>query len=335
MHIVALSDAAICIGQRNYMRASGQIFEEFCLTSCPKHIVFMEELKEIYERMTFLRQKGIKMKDMAERAGFSPSVLSAIYSTVLPAYFKNLEKGMSEEEALHNALVWVNNVSKKKLLGSLVRLKDSLFSTDYQAKAVHEDTRCPFLAQLENNMQETMGRIFNFSGIYTSYSISSGSRSLKIEPYLIAPSESGNYVEVGHNNAYGVTHWGTALMNGFNHLYLMFNENPSPQLSLFYICLKLPMYDRPPFLRGLYLCFDYNYNPVARRILFVKHSDSVARDEFLKLKGELKALEALDEKEKMYYDYTCQAEDIIRMCNIPSPRMTEEDLIVEKKILSL
>ena len=240
------------------------------------------------------------------RAGFSPSVLSAIYSTVLPAYFKNLEKGMSEEEALHNALVWVNNVSKKKLLGSLARLKDSLFSTDYQAKAVREDTRCPFLAQLENNMQETMGRIFNFSGIYTSYS-----------------------------NAYGVTHWGTALMNGFNHLYLMFNENPSPQLSLFYICLKLPMYDRPPFLRGLYLCFDYNYNPVARRILFVKHSDSVARDEFLKLKGELKALEALDEKEKMYYDYTCQAEDIIRMCNIPSPRMTEEDLIVEKKILSL
>ena len=89
MHILALSDAAICIGQRNYMRASGQIFEEFCLTSCPKHIVFMEELKEIYERMTFLRQKGIKMKDMAERAGFSPSVLSAIYSTVLPYRKRN------------------------------------------------------------------------------------------------------------------------------------------------------------------------------------------------------------------------------------------------------
>ena len=197
----------------------------------------MEELKEIYDRMTFLRQKGVKMKDMAERAGFSPSVLSAIYSTVLPAYFKNREKGMSGEEAL--------------------------------------------------------------------------------------------------NNAYGVTHWGTALMNGFNHLYLMFNENPSPQLSLFYICLKLPMYDHPPFLRGLYQCFDYNYNPVARRILLVKHSDSIARDEFLRLKGELKAPEALDEKEKVYYDYTCQTEDTIRMCNIPSPRMTEEDLIVEKKILSL
>lgn len=81
-----------------------------------------------------------------------------------------------------------------------------------------------------------MGRIFNFSGIYTSYSISSGSRSLKIEPYLIAPSESGNYVEVGHNNAYGVTHWSTALMNGFNHLYLMFNEKPfAPAFFVLYL----------------------------------------------------------------------------------------------------
>lgn len=83
----------------------------------------MEDLKEIYERISFLRQKGIKMKEMAEQAGISPSVLSAIYSTVLPAYLKNTEKGENEDEALNNALVWVNNVSKKKLLGSLANLK--------------------------------------------------------------------------------------------------------------------------------------------------------------------------------------------------------------------
>lgn len=52
----------------------------------------MEELKEIYERITFLRQKGVKMKEMAEQAEISPSVLSAVYSTVLPAYLKNIEK---------------------------------------------------------------------------------------------------------------------------------------------------------------------------------------------------------------------------------------------------
>ena len=56
------------------------------------------------------------------------------------------------------------------------------------------------------------------------------------------------------------------------------------------------MYDRPPFLRGVYTCFDYNYNPIARRILFVKVSESVARDEFMKLKGQLKTYDQLDER---------------------------------------
>lgn len=308
--------------------------EGFCVSS--QKISGMEELKEIYDRMTFLRQKGIKMKMMAEKAGFSPSVLSAIYSTVLPAYFKNKEEGQEEDEALNNALVWVNNVSKKKLLGSLANLKNSLFAMDAAPKAIpEEEVQNPFLSQLEERMRDTMNHITNYSGIYFSYSLSSGSRSLKIEPYLIAPANKGNYVEVGHNNAYGATHWGTAVMNGLSHLYLMFNENQPPQLAMFHICLKLPMYDRPPFLRGLYTCFDYNYNPVARRILFVKHSDCIAREEFLKLKGEMKMPEVLNDKEKIYYDYTCQTEDIIRMCNIPSPQMTDEDLVIEKKILSM
>ena len=295
----------------------------------------MEELKEIYERITFLRQKGVKMKEMAERTGVSPSVLSALYSTVLPAYLKNIEKGENVDEALNNALVWVNNVSKKKLLGSISNLKRSLFTMEVVPKVQIENAANPFLAMMENSMKETVRHITSLSGIYFSYSVSSSNRKLKIEPYLIAPAENGHYVEVGHNNAYGVTHWGAAIISGLNHLYLTFNENHPPQLALFQICLKLPMYERPPFLRGIYMCFDYNYNPVARRILFVKHSDSIARDEFLKLKGELKAYEVLDEKEQVYYDYTCQEGDIIRMCNIPSPKLTEEDLIVEKKILAM
>jgi transcriptional regulator with XRE-family HTH domain len=44
----------------------------------------MEDLKEIYERISFLRQKGIKMKEMAEQAGISPSVLSAITQLYFP-----------------------------------------------------------------------------------------------------------------------------------------------------------------------------------------------------------------------------------------------------------
>lgn len=295
----------------------------------------MTELKEIYDRITFLRLKGVKMKDIAEKTGFSPSVLSAIYSTVLPAYFKEVEKGSEEKEALDKALVWVNNVSKKKLLGSLPILKSTLFSMEALPQKHKVLPNNPFLGALENNLRESVNQITNYSGIYLSYSISSSSPAMKIEPYLIAPSENGNYVEVGHQNVYGTTHWGAAMMNGQNHLYLMFNENNPPQLALFYICLKLPMYDRPPFLRGLYTCCDYNFNPIARRILFVKISDSIEREEFLKMKGVLKSKENLNEKEKIYFNFTCQKEDVIRMCNIPSPQMTDQDLETEKKFLSI
>lgn len=289
----------------------------------------MEELEEIYDRITYLRQKGVKMKEMAQCADISPSVLSALYSTVLPAYLKNKAGGEQPDEALQHALTWVNNVSKKKLLGSLSSLKSALYAINAAPRqAASAGSHNPFLQLLTHNMAESVSRITELSGIYLSYSRASGSNHMKIEPYLIAPSADGSYVEVGHNNAYGATHWGAAMTNGMNHLYLMFNENAAPAgLTLFYICLKIPMYSRPPLLKGVYVCMDYNYNPVARRILFVRQSENPARDTFMNLRGSMKTYEELTEKEQTYYAYTCQPDDIIRMCNIPSPEMTEADLL--------
>lgn len=294
----------------------------------------MNELKDIYDRISFLRKKGVKMKEMAQMVQLTPSVFSAMYSTVLPAYFKNIGQGAGPDEALDNALLWVNNLSKKKLIGSLPQMRQALFAID--AKDVEKpDGRCPFLHELEQNMKQSANHIDNYSGIYTSYSISSANKCLKIEPYIIAPAENGSYIEVGHTNAHGTTHWGFGLMNGISHLYLAFNENRAPQLAMFSLYLKLPMLERPPFIRGLYLCFDYNFNPIARRIVFVKHSDSTDRHEFLQMRGELKAYEELDEREMTFYDYTCRDNDVIRMCNIPTQSMSLDDLALEKKILEL
>lgn len=295
----------------------------------------MDELRLIYERISYLRAKGIKMKDIAESTQMVPSVLSALYSTVLPAYIKNRDKGMETDEALDASLVWVNNISKKKLLNMLPKLKEGIFNVDMTVKSKDTNTVIPFIETLVYNLHETVNRINTFSGIYMSYSISSSSNALKIEPYLIAPSDNGNYIEVGHNNAYGSTHWGAAFMNGADHLYLMFNEKEKPQMALFNICLKLPMFDNPKYLKGVYTCLDYNYNPIARRILFVKVSDKISRSEFMKIRGEVKAEDKLSDIEKAYFHYTCQKEDVIRMCAIPAPQMNEQDLILEKKILSI
>ena len=84
---------------------------------------------------------------------------------MLPAYIRNTAKGEDEDEALNNALVWVNNVSKKKLLGSLMQIRSVLFAMETVPKTHTENCSNPLLEQLEDNMKETLGRISDYSGI--------------------------------------------------------------------------------------------------------------------------------------------------------------------------
>ena len=76
----------------------------------------MNDLIEIYRRIEYLRNNGLKMKEIADYVDMAPSVLSALYSSVLPTYVTSLKQGHSEEDSLDLALAQVNNVSKKRLL---------------------------------------------------------------------------------------------------------------------------------------------------------------------------------------------------------------------------
>ena len=59
----------------------------------------MDELTDIYKRIEYLRNNGVKMKEIADRVDMAPSVLSALYSSVLPAYI-DLLKTRTPDEAL-------------------------------------------------------------------------------------------------------------------------------------------------------------------------------------------------------------------------------------------
>ena len=75
----------------------------------------MDELTDIYKRIKYLRNNGVTMKEIAVRVDMAPSVLSALYSSVLPAYI-DLLKTRTPDEALDDALALANNGSKKRLL---------------------------------------------------------------------------------------------------------------------------------------------------------------------------------------------------------------------------
>ena len=293
----------------------------------------MNELIEIYKRIEYLRNNGVKMKEIADHTQMAASVISSLYSSVLPTYIGEVKKGIAEEEALDYALSQVNNVSKKRLLGSLESMKARLLELEPPQEG--EKRKSPFWEMMAKESRASAQEAYNYSGIYMSYSLSSAADALKVEPYLIAASENHEYVRVVHMSAYNTTHAGVGLFNNHTTSYILFNERECPELALFTIYLQLPMYDFPQMLKGLYLCLDYNRNPIARRILFVKQSDSTDMDEFLALKGEIIPKDKITEDLMPYYDYTCRPGDYIKTCTVPSPSLNTQDLEREKKMLEL
>lgn len=293
----------------------------------------MNELIEIYKRIEYLRNNGVKMKEIADHTQMAASVISSLYSSVLPTYIGEVKKGIAEEEALNYALSQVNNVSKKRLLGSLESMKARLLELEPPQEG--EKRKSPFWEMMAKESRASAQKANNYSGIYMSYSLSSAADALKVEPYLIAASENNEYVRVVHMSAYNTTHAGVGLFNNHTTSYILFNERECPELALFTIYLQLPMYDFPQMLKGLYLCLDYNRNPIARRILFVKQSDSTDMDEFLTLKGEIIPKDKITEDLMPYYDYTCRPGDYIKTCTVPSPSLNTQDLEREKKMLEL
>ena len=293
----------------------------------------MNELFEIYKRIEYLRNNGVKMKEIADHTQMAASVLSSLYSSVLPTFIGEVKKGIAEVEALDYALSQVNNVANKRLLGNLEDMKERLF--ELEPPQGGEKRKSPFWDMMARESQVSAQEAYNYSGIYISYSLSSAADALKVEPYLITASENNEYVRVVHMSAYNTPHSGVGLFNNHTSSYILFNERESPELALFTIYLQLPMYDFPKMLKGLYLCLDYNRNPIARRILFVKHSDSTDMDDFLALKGEIIPKEQIPDDLLPYYNYTCQPGDFIKTCTVPSPSLDTQDLEREKKMLEL
>ena len=123
----------------------------------------MDELFEIYKQIEYLRNRGVKMKEIADYTNLAPSVLSSLYSNVLPTFANTVRKGTPKEEALDYALSQVNNVSKKKLMGNIQELKTRLF--ELEPSLNHSNKENQFIEMLNEEMQHSAQEIYNYSGI--------------------------------------------------------------------------------------------------------------------------------------------------------------------------
>ncbi len=290
-----------------------------------------EQLIELYDRLRRLKDEGVKMKDIAAQTGWAPSVLSALNATVLPAFCAELKKGADFDKALGEALARVNNLSRKKLLGDLEALHRGVmdFQPSHEAAfAVH-----PFLQTLKTGTEASSARLNNLEGMYMSYSCSSSMKALKAEPFYFTDSEAYGCFAVGRKSVHHSFREGIGIVRKQQMLYLVFNAFQDPNFSLVTVYLQLPFLEDIRFLKGIYLVPDYNMNPIARRIVLVKRSDTYLPEDFASMEARLILPDELTEEETLIYNYTCGETDYIKMCTLPSPKLDLRDLQAEKKLL--
>lgn len=181
-------------------------------------------------------------------------------------------------------------------------------STNWNRGIAHTE-RDSFHRVAQRGIISSARKTTNICGLYTSYSLSSSSDCLKCEPYIITLSDNKDHIRIGRLNAYDEVQWGIGVNGDPQNFYCMFSENPVPPLTLVTVYLQIPMFKNPRQLRGLYLGLDYNRNPVARRIVLIKESESTDIEEFLAMKNGLIAKEDFTPEQQSYYDYTCQTGD--------------------------
>lgn len=292
-----------------------------------------EILIEIYERLKVLRGSGMKMKDIAQAIDWSPSVLSAFYAAVLPSFSELYQKENNFNKALEEALLNVNNLSKRKVLENLIRLHQIIKELK-PIKNKIENHQHPFIMSLWNESKISTEKSHNLEGIYMSYSCSSSIQTLKAEPFYISNSSNHTCLTVGRKSVHGFIREGIGMLKEQQMLYLLLNEFDFPNMSLVTIYLQLPFLEEFKLLKGLYLVPDYNKNPIARRIIFLKLKDYYNPEEFKMLDAKLIMPENFSDVEKIIFDYTCNNSDSLKMCTLPSPKLDFRDLIAEKKLLA-
>lgn len=295
----------------------------------------MDRLVLLYEKMKKLRECGVRMKDISEETDIASSVLSSLYSSVLPMYVNLLSGGEEMEAALDKALQQVNNVSKRKLLGCLDELYDKVCHMEPRLMSSRNNGKS-FWDEVEREAVKYLPHAGAYTGLYLAYSASSYSEGLKVEPYMIASIVDGETLpKVYSQSMSGDYYTGVGLFSPFQIGYLMFNEQKRLQLALKVIYLQLPIMEYPKLIKGVYLTHDYNRNPIARRILFVRQGDEISLEEFAELRTRVIPKAELSPEESDFYEYTWHPGDVIRSMMLVSPDRNMDDLKREKKILEL
>lgn len=291
-----------------------------------------DKIIQVNDLLGKARQNGIQMKQLAEVINISPSVLSAFYRTVIPAFLDNITK-MKEAEGLEYSFSLANNISKNRFIPFLPNIILALEQI-IEDGIGKEDHDTGFYDNFINTLNNSQISIQNIEGTYITYSISSGEMSMKCEPMSILRAKSG-MIKVSRLNVHGIAEEGFGMIADHQSLTIMLNEAKYPKYYPLTMQINIPLCFNPKIYRGLYMTLDSSSHPIARRVIIEKVNDSGKPSALQGLKAETIQANAITQELQEYFNYLCEKGDKLRVSVVPEPTADIRDLRLEKKILKL
>lgn len=291
------------------------------------------QITQINELLTAARKKGIQMKQLAEVINISPSVLSAFYRTVVPAFIEKSEK-MNTDDALNYAFSLVNNISKNRFIpffpNIILAIKNAL---ENESSTTKEDDK-KYFENFAHTVSNSQISIQHIEGIYKTYSISSSDFALKIEPMIISRSISG-IIKILRLSIHNIIQEGFGMVADHQSLTIHLNEACYPKYYPLTMQVNIPLCFNPKIYRGIYITLDSLSHPIARRVILERINESTKLSDFQDNKAEQHSADNIPEHLQDYFNYLREPRDILRVTVVPEPTADIKDLKMEKKILKL
>lgn len=289
----------------------------------------IEKIFKFQSAIDNLKNEGLKMKDISEILEVQSSVLSGLYRTVFP-YVINNKYDECESDLIANGFSYVNNISKEKTIknldGFINKLNDHNVNT-----SIFTDKYNEFNEAMKAHIKRSTDTCLE--GFYHCYSHSSNFNRIKKEPFLISKCKKSYFVKKGNTKS-NIAFEGVLFVIGKQSIYINMIDNFDRIEENQTMILNRPFVKYPDFIRGVYLGLNYLKQPVGRRMVLRRVSDTINMEHYNNVETEYLNKEPdCDDVENDIIEYLSDRDDIIECLSVPFPSLDTKELLMEKDML--
>lgn len=295
---------------------------------------FVDQAARLIQLLHFLKEAGIKHKEIASTLDMYPSAFSALINNALEPIVREAQGDGITEERIKAIFDQVNNVSEVKTRRRVQEYLQRLETLKLQLFEEGEKKPLNYIDELVTNSPGETLRLLE--GVYHSYYISSFGYRVKREPFLIRYDARQKTYSVRKGNQQSPAWYeGFGYMSN-NHLFtIQIAEKNTLSIDNFLAHFHLPpLYAQTmEMLKGISISMSNSNLPIARKIILHRVNNYRSMADF-------NALETVffgeqEGEEDPIVQYLRGQTSFIEYLPIPYPDYALQDLVKEKKVKEL